>query len=164
MHKFDTSTESAALRAGFCEAIGVAQQTGLGAIERRNQELARRLKIALCDARGVRLHTPLEEATSTGIVTVGVDGMAGGELTQALWERKIVTRPVELFHLHDPIHPESAGDEVPYPRPGAANVKVRLGVVSASGGTPVFVSWDEARFPYLAKVVWKDGPLTLVVL
>ena len=41
--------------------------------------------------------------------------------------------------------------------------RCRLGVVSVAGGTPTWLRWDDVAFPYLASVVWKDGPLTLVV-
>src|SRR5262249_38360708 len=52
----------------------------------------------------------------------------------------------------------------PYPRAGRANARVGLAVVPVEGGAPTAVRWDAERFPYLASVVWKDGPLTLVVL
>jgi dipeptidyl-peptidase-4 len=51
-----------------------------------------------------------------------------------------------------------------YPRPGKANVKVRLGVVPVAGGKTVWVDWDHARYPYLATVHWrKAGPLLVGV-
>ncbi len=76
------------------------------------------------------------------------------------------SRPVETFHLLDVTHPEHEAEATPYPRPGTANVVVRLGVISALGGKTTFVSWDAAKFPYLATVAWKEAkaPLTLVVL
>jgi dipeptidyl-peptidase-4 len=73
-------------------------------------------------------------------------------------------RPVETFHLMDATHPEAAVEETPYPRPGGANAKLRLGVIAATGGKTRWLDWDTDKLPYLGKVVWKHGPLTLVVM
>ena len=79
---------------------------------------------------------------------------------------------VELWHVADPIHPDQPAHPVFYPRPGKANVKVRLGIVSVSpvfavapaGGQTLWVEWDHKTYPYLADVKWdKKGPLTIVV-
>src|SRR5262249_14121264 len=66
------------------------------------------------------------------------------------------TRPVETFHLTDVTHPEAEVEPTPYPRAGGKNANVRLGVVPVAGGRPQFVEWDHERFPYLARVVWKN--------
>jgi dipeptidyl-peptidase 4 len=71
---------------------------------------------------------------------------------------------VEVWNLFDPGHPEQAQIPSFYPRPGQANVKVRLGVIPAAGGQTVWVGWDKNAFPYLATVTWsKNSPLTLMV-
>jgi dipeptidyl-peptidase-4 len=71
---------------------------------------------------------------------------------------------VEVWYVADPIHPDRAPTPFFYPRPGKANVKVRLGVVPVAGGETVWVKWDAGKYPYLADVRWdKRGPLTLVV-
>ncbi|MDP3154922.1 MAG: alpha/beta fold hydrolase [Archangium sp.] len=70
---------------------------------------------------------------------------------------------VEVFGVPDPTKPEQAPDRFHYPRAGRKNVVVKLGVVPVAGGTPKWISWDAAAYPYLNSVVWKDGPLTLVV-
>ncbi len=70
---------------------------------------------------------------------------------------------VEVFGVPDPTKPELAPERFFYPRPGKKNAAVRLGVVPVAGGTVKWANWDAAAFPYLATVVWKDGPLTLVV-
>jgi dipeptidyl-peptidase-4 len=70
---------------------------------------------------------------------------------------------VEVWYVADPAHPEQPPQSQYYPRPGKKNVAVRLGVVPAAGGATVWVEWDRAKYEYLANVVWKDGPLTLVV-
>lgn len=70
---------------------------------------------------------------------------------------------VEQFALPDPMHPEAQPERFFYPRPGKGNAKVGLLVQPAAGGKPTHVTWDAERFPYLATVAWKNGPLTLVV-
>lgn len=83
--------------------------------------------------------------------------------SQSLVFQETDTTGVEVFSVADPTRPEVMPERFSYPRPGKKNASVRLGVVSARGGSPKWVSWDVAAFPYLASVVWKDGPLTLVV-
>ncbi|RKH53186.1 S9 family peptidase [Corallococcus llansteffanensis] len=74
------------------------------------------------------------------------------------------TSGVEKLTLADMMHPEQGAQSVPYPRPGKANAKVRLGVTPVSGGKTVWAQWDAQKYPYLATVKWdKGGPLTLVV-
>lgn len=71
---------------------------------------------------------------------------------------------VEIWHVADPLHPEQTPTPFFYPRPGKANVKVRLGVVTAHGGPTTWIDWDSAKYPYLAGVHWPhDGPLMLSV-
>jgi dipeptidyl-peptidase 4 len=71
---------------------------------------------------------------------------------------------VEVWHISDPEHPEKAPVACFYPRPGKANVKVRLGVVPARGGRTVWLDWDFQQYPYLAQLKWTEkAPLTLVV-
>jgi dipeptidyl-peptidase 4 len=74
------------------------------------------------------------------------------------------TRDVETFTIQDPARPEQPANTFPYPRPGKANAKVRLGVVPAAGGPTSWVSWDKERYPYLLRVAWpKKGPLSVLV-
>jgi len=71
---------------------------------------------------------------------------------------------VEVWHVCDPMHPEQAPQPMAYPRPGKANVAVRLGLVPAAGGGTVWIDWDSKKYPYLARVHWsKSGPLTILV-
>jgi dipeptidyl-peptidase-4 len=71
---------------------------------------------------------------------------------------------VEVWHVADPIHPDREATPFFYPRPGKANVKVRLGIVPVSGGDTLWVKWDTAKYPYMAAVRWdKRGPLTVLV-
>jgi dipeptidyl-peptidase-4 len=71
---------------------------------------------------------------------------------------------VEVWQVADPAHPERPAMPSYYPRPGKANVKVRLGVIGAGGGSTVWVRWDSAKYPYLTGVRWpKNGPLLVTV-
>jgi dipeptidyl-peptidase 4 len=72
---------------------------------------------------------------------------------------------VESRFIADPLHPETAPAKNFYPRAGTQNAKVRLGIVARSGGDTRWVEWDREKYPYLARVVWKEAaaPLCLVV-
>ena len=72
---------------------------------------------------------------------------------------------VESRFIADPLHPEIAPAKNFYPRAGTANAKVRLGIVARTGGEPHWVEWDREKYPYLARVVWKESttPLCIVV-
>jgi dipeptidyl-peptidase-4 len=71
---------------------------------------------------------------------------------------------VETWFVSDPARPGQRPHPSFYPRPGKANVKVRLGVVSVKGGPTVWVRWDAERYPYLTQVRWpRHGPLLLAV-
>jgi dipeptidyl-peptidase-4 len=71
---------------------------------------------------------------------------------------------VETWYVADPIKPEQPAFPSFYPRPGKANVKVRLGIVPVAGGETVWVDWDREKYPYMADVRWdKPGPLTVTV-
>jgi dipeptidyl-peptidase-4 len=74
------------------------------------------------------------------------------------------TRGMERFHIADPAHPEREPDAWPYPRAGGKNAEVRLAILSAGGGEPVWATWDAKNFPYLAHVGWEaNAPLTILV-
>jgi dipeptidyl-peptidase-4 len=73
-------------------------------------------------------------------------------------------RGVETWYVADPAEPGRPPLPSFYPRPGKANVKARLSVVSVMGGQTTWVEWDHQRYPYLATVRWpKDGPLLVGV-
>lgn len=74
-------------------------------------------------------------------------------------------RPIDTLYVADARHPEKAPTPFKYPRAGRPNAIVDLGIVDAKGGTPKWITWDTAQFPYLARVSWSpNGPLSLVVL
>src|SRR5262249_39067685 len=71
---------------------------------------------------------------------------------------------VEVWYVSDPIHPEQPAQTSYYPRPGKANVKVRLGVIPVSGGEAIWIDWGAEHYPYLASLRWdRHRPLTLAV-
>jgi dipeptidyl-peptidase-4 len=73
---------------------------------------------------------------------------------------------VERFAIADPARPGHPPLVFPYPRPGRANARVRLGLVPLAGPAAVrWVSWDQQRHPYLARVLWDtpQAPLCLLV-
>jgi dipeptidyl-peptidase-4 len=73
--------------------------------------------------------------------------------------------PVDTIYVSDPRHPERAPTPFKYPRAGTNNATVDLGIVSIADGQQRWVSWDLARYPYLAKFDWPEhAPLSLVVL
>ena len=70
---------------------------------------------------------------------------------------------VEIWHVADPIHPDNDATPFFYPRPGKANVKVRLGIVPVEeGGKTQWITWAAEAYPYLATVKW-PGPLLVTV-
>ncbi|MFF1274403.1 prolyl oligopeptidase family serine peptidase [Streptomyces marokkonensis] len=82
-------------------------------------------------------------------------------------DRLLVARvddtPVQRWWISDPAHPEREPGHVRYPAAGTPNADVRL-FVTGLDGTRTEVSWDRARYPYLAHVHWSaaGAPLLLV--
>ncbi|HET9381378.1 MAG TPA: prolyl oligopeptidase family serine peptidase [Streptomyces sp.] len=82
-------------------------------------------------------------------------------------DRLLVARvddtPVRRWWISDPARPEREPQRVPYPSAGTDNADVRLFVIGLDGARTE-VSWDRARYPYLARVHWSaaGAPLLLV--
>ncbi|MER5597623.1 prolyl oligopeptidase family serine peptidase [Streptomyces sp. NPDC002265] len=82
-------------------------------------------------------------------------------------DRLLVARvddtPVRRWWISDPAHPERDPQHVPYPAAGTPNAEVRLLIIDLNGSRTE-VSWDRARYPYLARVHWSaaGAPLLLV--
>jgi len=72
---------------------------------------------------------------------------------------------VESRFIADPLHPEKPPAKNFYPRAGTNNARVRLGIVARSGGATRWVEWEREKYPYLARVAWKEAaaPLCLLV-
>ncbi|HEX2685759.1 MAG TPA: DPP IV N-terminal domain-containing protein [Kofleriaceae bacterium] len=85
--------------------------------------------------------------------------------SQAIAFERRDARAVEPQHVADPRHPEAAPAMTRVPRPGKPLATVDLGIASVHGGAPRWVTWELARYPYLARVTWPaKGPLTLIVV
>jgi dipeptidyl-peptidase 4 len=75
-------------------------------------------------------------------------------------------RDVLVWHIADPTDPAAPPRAVHYPQAGTNDAVVRLWVwdaQDAEGGRRIEVRWDHERFPYLSRVHWDHGPLTLLV-
>jgi dipeptidyl-peptidase-4 len=72
---------------------------------------------------------------------------------------------VESRFIADPLHPESPPAKNFYPRAGTQNAKVRLGIIARAGGDTHWLEWDREKYPYVARVFWKEAaaPLCVVV-
>jgi len=62
--------------------------------------------------------------------------------------------PYRIMHLGKDDTGESAREDHRYPFAGEANARVRLGVVSADGGEPVWMDLGDSEDIYLARVTW----------
>ncbi len=71
---------------------------------------------------------------------------------------------VEVWYVADPAKPGEEPTPFHYPRPGKANVKVKVGIVPVEGGESVWIDWDTKKYEYLTQVHWeKYGPPTITV-
>lgn len=79
--------------------------------------------------------------------------------------QKTDTAGMELFHIADPTDPSHEPETWPYPRAGGKNAVVGLEVRRCDGtGAAVRVQWDAEKYPYLARVTWKEhAPLMILV-
>ncbi|MFE4170711.1 alpha/beta fold hydrolase [Streptomyces sp. NPDC056909] len=82
---------------------------------------------------------------------------------------RVDTSPVRRWWISDPAHPDREPARVAYPAAGTPNADVRLFLVPLEGpdggsAQRTEVTWDRARYPYLARVHWasEGAPLLLV--
>ncbi|MGV4887041.1 prolyl oligopeptidase family serine peptidase [Streptomyces viridosporus] len=129
------------------------------------------LRVVAAEGTGDRaLATPEAEDVTYGLA----EFVAAEEMgrSRGFWwapesDRLLVARvddtPVERWWIADPAHPGREPSRVPYPAAGTANADVRLFVIGLDGARTE-VSWDRARYPYLARVHWSaaGAPLLLV--
>ena len=95
MKKFYLSSSSAALRAGFMEAIRFIQDIGIEEIEAGNLDLATAFKQALGEVPGVEILSPMDRTNSCGLVSFTIEGMDPVDAVARMWsEHRIVARPV----------------------------------------------------------------------
>ena len=82
---------------------------------------------------------------------------------QLLFQRSDV-RPIDTIYVADARHNDKPPVLFKYPRAGRPNAVIDLGLISAEGGEPKWITWDR-KYEYLARVQWPKGsPLTLLVL
>lgn len=76
---------------------------------------------------------------------------------------RVDERDVQRWWISDPAHPDREPERVAYPAAGTPNAEVRLFLLTLDGERTE-VSWDRARYPYLARVHWSSAgaPLLLV--
>ncbi|HEU4733784.1 MAG TPA: DPP IV N-terminal domain-containing protein [Kofleriaceae bacterium] len=85
--------------------------------------------------------------------------------SQAIAFERRDARAVDPLYVAEPRQPGTAPAATRVPRAGKPLATVDLGVVSVTGGAPRWVTWELARYPYLARVIWPaKGPLTLIVV
>ncbi|MET9835302.1 prolyl oligopeptidase family serine peptidase [Streptomyces sp. NPDC006385] len=90
-------------------------------------------------------------------------GFWWGPESDRLLVARVDDTPVSRWWIADPARPEREPQRVAYPAAGTANADVRLFVIGLDG-VRTEVSWDRARYPYLARVHWSaaGAPLLLV--
>lgn len=81
---------------------------------------------------------------------------------QSIAYQKTDERNVEPFTITNAARPETPPTQFPYPRPGKINATVQLFVVELGSGKSKEVIWDQKQYPYLAKVIWANGPLSVL--
>ncbi len=120
--------------------------------------------------------TPLTSGATATLQRGTADFIAAEELDRqdgAWWSpdgrflayEEVDSAGVEPHYIASAVDPSREPDEFRYPRTGTDNPKLRLGIVSASGGATVWAQWDNKEFPYLARVTWpRKGPLSLLVM
>ncbi|MEW1561987.1 prolyl oligopeptidase family serine peptidase [Streptomyces sp. NPDC093509] len=133
------------------------------------------LRVVGADGEGDRALAEPESPVGEGSVSYGLaEFIAAEEMgrSRGFWwspesDSLLVARvddsPVRRWWISDPARPESEPQRVAYPSAGGANAEVRLFVVGVDGSRTE-VSWDRARYPYLAHAHWSaaGAPLILV--
>ncbi|MEU6272519.1 prolyl oligopeptidase family serine peptidase [Streptomyces populi] len=133
------------------------------------------LRVVGAEGENDRALAEPERNTGPGAVSYGLaEFIAAEEMgrSRGFWwspegDRLLVARvddtPVQRWWISDPARPEADPQRVAYPRAGSANAEVRLFVFGLDG-VRTEVSWDRARYPYLAHVHWSaaGAPLLLV--
>lgn len=120
--------------------------------------------------------TPLTTGATATLQRGTADFVAAEELDRqdgAWWSpdgrflayEEVDSSAVEPHYIASAVDPSREPDEFRYPRTGTENPKLRLGIVSATGGATVWAQWDNKAFPYVARVTWpKNGSLSLLVM
>ena len=85
--KFNLSTTSSPLIAGFTVSLSLLQDIGLDEVWRYNLALGAYARARLAAMPRVRITSPLEGPLTTGLVAFAVDGVEPREVTTYLWEQ-----------------------------------------------------------------------------
>ncbi|WP_329455822.1 S9 family peptidase [Streptomyces sp. NBC_01497] len=129
------------------------------------------LRVTEADGSGDReLAAPEKDEVAYGVAEfVAAEEM---DRTRGFWwspesDRLLVARvdtaKVRRWWISDPAHPDKPSASVSYPAAGTPNAEVTLFLTGLTGERTE-VTWDRARFPYLARVHWSGAgaPLLLV--
>ncbi|MFD5816217.1 prolyl oligopeptidase family serine peptidase [Streptomyces sp. NPDC127038] len=133
------------------------------------------LRVVGAEGEGDRAVAEPERNEGPGVVSYGLaEFIAAEEMgrSRGFWwspegDRLLAARvddtPVRRWWISDPAHPDAEPQRVAYPAAGSANADVRLFVFGLDG-VRTEVSWDRARYPYLAHAHWSaaGAPLLLV--
>jgi L-cysteine/cystine lyase len=85
--RFEASTPSPALLAGLSTAIGIARELGRDVIEQRCAALSSYAVSRLMAVAGVRLVSPREGPSMSGLVCFRIGDLEPDQVTASLWER-----------------------------------------------------------------------------
>ena len=95
MRKFQLTTHSSPLAAGFNEAIKFVLQNGMSEVEARAVHLSNELKQSLSDIDGVTVTSSRRQDIATGLTAFRIRGLSPDEGVRYLWEHhNIVSRQV----------------------------------------------------------------------
>ena len=114
MDKFQLTTTSSPLAAGFTEAVRLHQEVGAEAVEQRALSLSKHLKETLSEVSGVSVVSPREDSLSCGLTSFQVQGVEPDDVVARLWDdHRIVVRQVrELSCVRASTHLFNTEEEV----------------------------------------------------
>ena len=114
MDKFQLTTTSSPLAAGFTEAVRLHQEVGAEAVEQRALALSKHLKETLLEVPGVSVVSPREDSLSCGLTSFQVQGVEPDDVVARLWDdHRIVVRQVrELSCVRASTHLFNTEEEV----------------------------------------------------
>lgn len=130
------------------------------------------LRVIAADGGGDRaLATPESETVGYGLAEfIAAEEMARyrgywwSPDSDRLLAARVDEAPVSRWWISDPANPDREPVQVAYPAAGTANAEVTLQLLDADGPGRTDVTWDRARYPYLARVHWSGyGPPLLLV-
>ena len=94
--RFEFGTRNLADQLGFGKALDFWAEIGWENVFSYIADYTDRLKAALLDVPGLKVHTPLHYGKSSGIVTFSLEGYTSAEIQEHLKENKVLVAPLEL--------------------------------------------------------------------